>query len=217
MKDSLGLRADEFQGCHPPKAGACFPEVARARRSQPSARVWWTCEHAWGVRVAFVKTGAAVLFLPRSTQGSQARSRTRSPEGLRAGGSACCPPSGPVRRCQGPGRELSRRGNGRPEQGRGAERGRPALPRVPPSPGAAPAGQTLFSTPRQPWLRALERAGRLLAALAPSEPCGRRARPLSRRLPAAPGRLHGASPGRPGSLPPGPRADRPRLQGQGFA
>lgn len=48
VKDPLGLSTDEFQGCHPPKASARFPEVARARRSQPRARVWLTCEHAWG-------------------------------------------------------------------------------------------------------------------------------------------------------------------------
>lgn len=105
-------------------------------------------------------------------------------------------------------------------RGLGAEAPREAarpLRASPPSPGAAPAGQTLFSTLRQPWLPALARAGRLLASLAPSEPCRQRARPLSRCLPAAPGRLREASPGRPGFLPPCLRADPTRLQRESFA
>lgn len=68
-----------------------------------------------------LKTAAAILRLPQSTQGFPGSSP--EPQGLSAGGSACCP-----------GQEWSRRWSGRRGQGRGADGGRPPLPRVPAGP-----------------------------------------------------------------------------------
>lgn len=77
--------------------------------------------------------------------------------------------------------------------------------------------QALLSAPRQPWPQPLAQAGRLSAVLAPSEPCGPRARagrapPRRAPLPTPPGR-----PGRrlPGASLAG-TSDRPRGRKRGL-
>ena len=152
-----------------------------------------------------------------SAQGSQSRARAVDPRGDESGETArVSRPLVPAPRGQGPGtrsfrsRSRTRRG----ALGSVAEGGPPAPPaRLRGAPGLRRLVQTLFSTARQPWLRPLARAVRVLAALAPSEPYGPWARagrepPRQAPLPTPPGRpgrRRGASRARTSLLPPGPR------------
>lgn len=130
----MGLSTMNFMVVILPKQVPTFRKLCAHADLSPALQVRPTWECAWGVRIAFVKTEAAIPPLPQSIRGSQARARIGSPEGRSAEGSPGCPRSGPARRWQGPGREWSRRWSGRRGQGRGAEGGRPPLPRVPAEP-----------------------------------------------------------------------------------
>lgn len=130
VKDPLGLSTDEFQGCHPPKASARFPEVARARRSQPRARVWLTCEHAWGCS----------SFSPTVYSGIPGSRPHREPRGAEGGRKRVLPALGAGAAVPGPrvgscpaAERAARAGQGR--------RGRPPAPAARPAEPGGCAGR----------------------------------------------------------------------------